>query len=515
MDQITTSHSSECEELRSKNDFGRRQKPIPPPLNLSDCTLFHDDAFCSTSCSCLILESANALNSPSLSEKHLPIRKRRSSYSLSSPNILPSPSSLTNYVQKVPKSPFPGPFSPSANVRHELMTPPATSSGTSPQFSGVYIPFQSTPVHVSSDLSPPPSCTTKTEFEEFPSSFKPELSSDELPVQFKEEIQHDQWNGCVWLCFESGTKIRFLPNEVTGLDQPHLQGFTFSDELAQKEKVQNNGATIAPHGLKVLNMDGITGQSLGVSFLYLTPFLLPTLNIVAECRIDHPFYVGNKGWSSVCPDFTYERYGIACSLLEVGDVCICPSSLLEAVSPSGIWDRRINVSSNSSALPATFKEETEFVFPSLSQMNSDNVGVDVATPFVCDAPSENVKSALDNAASLRCSASPPVCSLPEDSSTVLPPDTQKKKKRPKDQDEKTRRPMNGFMIFAQRNRLDLIQRNPGKDNRSISVILGETWKNLSQTERSAYSEEAKLLATEHKRLYPDCWKRKRNSTAKS
>ena len=50
--------------------------------------------------------------------------------------------------------------------------------------------------------------------------------------------------------------------------------------------------------------------------------------------------------------------------------------------------------------------------------------------------------------------------------------------------------------------------------RAISVILGDEWKSLSSEERKVYILEAKSLAEEHKRIYPDCWKRKRTTQVK-
>ena len=47
--------------------------------------------------------------------------------------------------------------------------------------------------------------------------------------------------------------------------------------------------------------------------------------------------------------------------------------------------------------------------------------------------------------------------------------------------------------------------------RAISVILGDRWKAMKQEDRREYVIQAKLLADEHKRVNPDCWKRKRNS----
>ena len=51
------------------------------------------------------------------------------------------------------------------------------------------------------------------------------------------------------------------------------------------------------------------------------------------------------------------------------------------------------------------------------------------------------------------------------------PTTTKAPKTPKEKDpDKPKRPMNGFMLFAKKYRLELIQQHPGKDNRSVRLI---------------------------------------------
>ena len=58
--------------------------------------------------------------------------------------------------------------------------------------------------------------------------------------------------------------------------------------------------------------------------------------------------------------------------------------------------------------------------------------------------------------------------------------------------DRAKRPMNGFMLFAKKYRLELIQQHPGKDNRAISVLLGEAWKALPMEDREQYSQKAKV-----------------------
>ncbi len=43
------------------------------------------------------------------------------------------------------------------------------------------------------------------------------------------------------------------------------------------------------------------------------------------------------------------------------------------------------------------------------------------------------------------------------------------------------------------------------------MLLGEAWKSLPQEDREGYSQRAKVMADEQKKLYPDCWKRKRTA----
>lgn len=44
------------------------------------------------------------------------------------------------------------------------------------------------------------------------------------------------------------------------------------------------------------------------------------------------------------------------------------------------------------------------------------------------------------------------------------------------------------------------------------MILGDKWKSMEADERHQYVQEAKQLAEEHKKVNPDCWKRKRSGT---
>lgn len=44
--------------------------------------------------------------------------------------------------------------------------------------------------------------------------------------------------------------------------------------------------------------------------------------MTVEATLEHPFFVFGQGWSSCSPQRTLQRYGLQCSKLLVGDVCI-------------------------------------------------------------------------------------------------------------------------------------------------------------------------------------------------
>lgn len=84
----------------------------------------------------------------------------------------------------------------------------------------------------------------------------------------------------------------------------------------------------------------------------------------------------------------------------------------------------------------------------------------------------------------------------------------KKRRKPLAGNEKDRRPMNGFMLFAKSMRVELTKEFPGKDNRAISKLLGERWRELSEDKREEFARSAKEMADERMKVNPDCWKRK-------
>merc|ERR1719273_1970705 len=62
------------------------------------------------------------------------------------------------------------------------------------------------------------------------------------------------------------------------------------------------------------------------------------VEMMAECPIDHPFFVKDKGWCFAHPRLSLEKYGIPTQDLATGDVCLPPNHP-EAVRTPDLCDR--------------------------------------------------------------------------------------------------------------------------------------------------------------------------------
>jgi len=292
----------------------------------------------------------------------------------------------------------------------------------------------------------------------------------------------------VWQCFQLGCRIRFLlPNTETPWQKAEV--LALKDHEAMKIDSRNS-YQYAPNGLVLVQADESTKNLIHAEdasastaskvLLRFSPaHLSGAPDIFVEAPVTHPFLVKDKGWCSLNPNFTTNQYGVRCQDLSVGDICLPPNHP-EAIRTPDLCDRfkRFEFSSAASPGPITGDD-----------LSSPRALTGGGSAFVFGPPAH-------------------LTTHPSMAKGSPPPPSPAKLKKEKDCD-KPKRPMNGFMLFAKKYRLELIQQHPGKDNRAISVLLGEAWKSLPLEERAAYSTKAKVLADEQKKINPDCWKRKK------
>ncbi|KAI5711374.1 hypothetical protein M8J76_003500 [Diaphorina citri] len=275
------------------------------------------------------------------------------------------------------------------------------------------------------------------------------------------------WPPPVWHCFMSGTLIQ-IPN----LHHPSSQvQWLLVDDLAHSRIVFD-----WPGRLRIKQLIPHPNTD-----THTIVFSSCEGELVAQCRNSSMFYDKDRGWSCLDPDTAGKLYGGANKYrpLQVNDLVVPVTSALHS--------KQLPVLSPPAHVlsPDLCDRMKRFSFP------------------VSDEPSPSFlpPSSIHN---------PSLFAFP----ILSPPTTPTHKDLTSGGGggggDKPKRPMNAFMLFAKRYRLELIQNNPGKDNRAISVLLGEAWKSLPQDEKDVYVNEAKTLAQEQKMLHPDCWKRKRS-----
>ncbi|XP_029471188.1 HMG box-containing protein 1 isoform X2 [Rhinatrema bivittatum] len=305
------------------------------------------------------------------------------------------------------------------------------------------------------------------------------------------------WPSTLWHCFLKGTRLRF--HKGRRKEWQNVEDFARPEGCETEDIIMDSYRGYGSDGLKLISHE--ESVSFGESVLKLT-FDPGTVNdglLTVECRLDHPFYVKNKGWSSFYPSLTVVQHGIPCYEMHIGDICLPPGHP-DAINfdDSGVFDtfksydftpmdssavyvlssmarqRRASLSGGGASSPDL--ERTEYSKDCVSMGSAQ-----LSSNSLC---SKTVKSHSSGTAGTVSATSPNKC----------------------------KRPMNAFMLFAKKYRVEYTQMYPGKDNRAISVILGDRWKKMKNEERKMYTLEAKALAEEQKRLNPDCWKRKRTNS---
>ncbi|XP_062847541.1 HMG box-containing protein 1 isoform X2 [Trichomycterus rosablanca] len=294
------------------------------------------------------------------------------------------------------------------------------------------------------------------------------------------------WPSTVWHCFLKGTRLRF--HKGPNVEWQEAEDLAESEDESDEEGGMhlNPFKNYGSEGLKLVALEETV--SFGQSVLKLTfdPGSPEAGHLTAECQLDHPFFVKNKGWSSFCPSLTVVQHGIPCYDMQVGDLCLPPG-------------HRDAIKCDDSTVFDTFR-------------SYDFTPLDSSAVYVLSSMARQRRASQSSGGTV----SPDFDKLDASGSFHYSPSSKSHRSHSSGSSGSTptkcKRPMNAFMLFAKKYRVEFTQMYPGKDNRAISVILGDKWKKMKNEERRMYTMEAKALAEEQKRLNPDCWKRKRTNS---
>uniref|UniRef100_A0A3Q3J9K6 HMG box-containing protein 1 n=1 Tax=Monopterus albus TaxID=43700 RepID=A0A3Q3J9K6_MONAL len=290
------------------------------------------------------------------------------------------------------------------------------------------------------------------------------------------------WPPTAWHCFLKGTRLHF--HSGSNVEWQNVEDLDSAEEHFSDEEQSKSLKSYGSEGLQLVEYSDIMLSGQAVLQLTFDPGSFGHALMTALCQLDHPFYIKNKGWSSFYPSMTVVHYGIPCYEMEVGDICLPPghrdakhtddSLVLDTFRSydfTPLDSSAVYVLSSMARRRHAFQSSSGAISPDRDTLEGTEQTSHINNFINCQNASA---SGGNNATPTKC-----------------------------------KRPMNAFMLFAKKFRVEYTQMYPGKDNRAISVLLGERWKKMRNEERRTFILQAKVLADEQKRLNPDCWKRKR------
>ncbi|KAK2858773.1 hypothetical protein Q5P01_003393 [Channa striata] len=292
-----------------------------------------------------------------------------------------------------------------------------------------------------------------------------------------------------WHCFLKGTYLHF--HRDSSVEWQDVEDLDSAEEDSGDEEQSRSLKSYGSEGLQLVEHSEIVLSGEAILQLTFDPGAFGHSPMTARCQLDHPFYVKNKGWSSFYPSLTVVHYGIPCYEMEVGDVCLPPGHReAKHTDDSLVFDTFRSYDFTPLDSSAVYVLSSMARRRHASQSSSEAVSPD-------REQLQNVHSTSHSHSSHRKATKSQNASAPGNNNATP---------------SKCKRPMNAFMLFAKKFRVEYTQMYPGKDNRAISVLLGERWKKMRSEERRVFTLQAKALADEQKRLNPDCWKRKRTNS---
>uniref|UniRef100_H3C865 HMG box-containing protein 1 n=1 Tax=Tetraodon nigroviridis TaxID=99883 RepID=H3C865_TETNG len=310
------------------------------------------------------------------------------------------------------------------------------------------------------------------------------------------------WPPTAWHCFLKGTLVRFHGGSRMKWQDVDDLDSTEEDSADEEQSLKVQGAaTFGSEGLQLVDHTEIVLSGQAVLQLTFDPGAFGRTRVTTRCQLDHPFYVKNRGWSSFYPSLTVVHHGIPCYDMEVGAVCLPPGHRdAKHADNSLVFDtfRSYDFTPLDSSAVYVLSSMARRRQASRSSGERTNMTRNIRKSLTSGSlhiPTEAQGHGHSRSPRQRPNRKPNAGPAKGDSAS-----------------SRCKRPMNAFMLFAKRFRVEYTQMYPGKDNRAISVLLGEKWKKMRSEERRVFTTQAKALADEQKRLNPDCWKRKRTSS---
>ncbi|XP_029317805.1 HMG box-containing protein 1-like isoform X3 [Cottoperca gobio] len=316
-----------------------------------------------------------------------------------------------------------------------------------------------------------------------------------------------------WHCFLKGTRLRF--HTGSNVEWQDVEDLDNTEEDCGDEGCRSL-KSYGSEGLQLLEHSETVLSGQAVLQLTFDPGALGHAPMTARCQLDHPFYVKNKGWSSFHPSLTVVHYGIPCYEVEVGDVCLPPGHReAKHTDDSLVFDtfRSYDFTPLDSSAVYVLSSMARRRQASHSSVSPDrDTSQGTAHLNICCVHRQKHQQTHISTVFKAADAHSPGPSHSPCQKTTKSQQTSAAESNDAPPPNKCKRPMNAFMLFAKKFRVEYTQMYPGKDNRAISVLLGEQWKKMRSEERRTFTVQAKALADEQKRLNPDCWKRKRTNS---